>query len=296
MQVPTRLSLYRGLLAASLVAASLAAQAQTQSVTWRLVVFDPDPSRAPLAVQAVTQALEAFGRVGKNVGLLPSPLPDLPGKPAYKMFQMGPFIQRVMTCDEAYARVDNGSTAGTRLGTVSESYVGCVFPSAVGTRMVLTFERAKSGDSIGGAILNMMAKTIQGSDEERARKLSDGVLANMRKVLPELLVDTIELPGMAAERPDGAQVDSLLAAATKKPPAAVVAAPGNTLVTVVHDLDLLPRLATRVVGMAAGCVQWDLPIDAVGPSRLRDLYSDDRDAAASVEPTPTVPSVRWARA
>lgn len=226
MQIRARLNAAsRSLLAAGVLAASLAAQAQTQTVTWRVVVFDPDPNRVQLTVQAVTEALEAFGRVSKNVGLLPSPLPELPGKPGYKTFQMGPYSQRIMTCDDAYARIDNGSTLGNQIGVISETYAGCVFPSAAGTRVVFTFERAKSGASLSGAILNLMAKTIQGSDEERARKLSDGVLANMRKVLPTLLVDTVELPGLAPERPDGAQVDSLLAAATKKPPAVAAAAP-----------------------------------------------------------------------
>lgn len=219
------------LVAAGLLVTGLAAQAQTQSVTWRLVVFDPDPARAPQAVQAVSQALDAFGRTAKSVGLLPSPLPQQPGSPSFKVFRMGPYSQRVMTCDDAYARIDNGSTAGNRLGGVSESYMGCVFPSAAGTRMVLTFERAKSGNSIGGAIVNMMAKTIQGTDEERARKVSGEVLASMRQVLPELLIESIELPGAAPERPDGAQVDRLLATAAGKPssvPAAATMAAATT--------------------------------------------------------------------
>lgn len=50
------------------------------------------------------------------------------------------------------------------------------------------------------------------------------------------------------------------------------AARGQTLVTVVHDLELLPALATRVIGLAHGAVRWDLPLGAVSDSALRDLY------------------------
>lgn len=46
----------------------------------------------------------------------------------------------------------------------------------------------------------------------------------------------------------------------------------RTLVTVVHDPQLLPVLATRVIGVADGQLQWDLPIDSVGPERLQALY------------------------
>lgn len=58
-----------------------------------------------------------------------------------------------------------------------------------------------------------------------------------------------------------------------------VAGPGRTLLTVVHDLDLLPRLATRVIGMAAGRLQWDLPIDDVAPPLLNALYGHCPDIA-----------------
>lgn len=48
---------------------------------------------------------------------------------------------------------------------------------------------------------------------------------------------------------------------------------GSTLLTVVHDLDLLPLLATRVIGMAEGRVCWDLPNSDVTPTLLQDLYA-----------------------
>jgi len=47
---------------------------------------------------------------------------------------------------------------------------------------------------------------------------------------------------------------------------------GRTLVSVVHDTELLPLLATRVIGIAGGELQWDLPIEALEPGRLEALY------------------------
>jgi phosphonate transport system ATP-binding protein len=60
----------------------------------------------------------------------------------------------------------------------------------------------------------------------------------------------------------------------------------QTLVTVVHDLDLIPALATRVIGLAQGEVRWDLPLDRVSDALLRDLY-DTR-----CPPTPPTPQSR----
>ena len=47
---------------------------------------------------------------------------------------------------------------------------------------------------------------------------------------------------------------------------------GRTLISVVHDPELLPVLATRVIGVAGGEVQWDLAIEAVRPENLHELY------------------------
>lgn len=69
---------------------------------------------------------------------------------------------------------------------------------------------------------------------------------------------------------------------------AVAAAPGRTLLTVVHDLELLPVLATRVIGMAEGRVRWDRPLDAVTPSLLQALY--DRHAADVTTAAPSEPA------
>jgi phosphonate transport system ATP-binding protein len=51
----------------------------------------------------------------------------------------------------------------------------------------------------------------------------------------------------------------------------VVRERGATLVCVVHDLDLLPRLADRAIALRHGTVAADMAVDAGTPERLREL-------------------------
>lgn len=53
------------------------------------------------------------------------------------------------------------------------------------------------------------------------------------------------------------------------------AAEGRTLVSVVHQPDLLPLLADRVIGVSAGRVAFDLPREAVSAQVLESLYRAD---------------------
>jgi phosphonate transport system ATP-binding protein len=103
--------------------------------------------------------------------------------------------------------------------------------------------------------------------DTRADRLSGGerqkvALARLQLQRPRLLL---------ADEPTAA----LDPAATREVSQALLAEaqqPGRTLITVVHDLDLLPVLATRVVGIAQGRVRWDRSVHDVTPSLLRGLY------------------------
>lgn len=71
---------------------------------------------------------------------------------------------------------------------------------------------------------------------------------------------------------------------------AVAAEPGRTLLTVVHDLELLPMLATRVIGIAEGRIRWDRPLAEVTQPVLQALYERHGDAATAdrSDPIPTI--------
>ncbi len=72
--------------------------------------------------------------------------------------------------------------------------------------------------------------------------------------------------------------------------------PGRTLITVVHDPELLPLLATRVIGMAAGRVQWDRPIGDITAPVLQDLYGRRTGEAAARHEHGHTPVTRLAHA
>ncbi len=77
---------------------------------------------------------------------------------------------------------------------------------------------------------------------------------------------------------------------------AVAEEPGRTRLTVVHDLERLPLLATRVIGIADGRVRWDRPIAEVTPALLQALYERRADDQAP-SPLPQPANVfRLARA
>lgn len=103
--------------------------------------------------------------------------------------------------------------------------------------------------------------------DTRADRLSGGerqkvALARLQLQQPRLVL--ADEPTAALDPSATHQVCDALAALAR--PA------GRTLVSVVHDPELLPLLATRVIGIAEGEVQWDLPLNRLTPDRLAALY------------------------
>jgi len=125
--------------------------------------------------------------------------------------------------------------------------------------------------------------------DTRADRLSGGerqkvALARMQLQRPRLLL--ADEPTSALDPAATTQVCHALRA--------LAAEPGRTLITVVHDLALLPLLATRVIGMADGRVQWDRPIDALSASWLQELYERRAVEPATAEDHRPAPAARLA--
>ncbi len=115
--------------------------------------------------------------------------------------------------------------------------------------------------------------------DTRTDKLSGGErqkvsLARLRLQHARLVL--ADEPTSALDPHATAQVCAALLAAT--------AAPDHTLVTILHHLELLPALATRVLGMADGHIQWDLPLHAVDDAVLNALY--ESTPGGTVPPAP----------
>lgn len=110
----------------------------------------------------------------------------------------------------------------------------------------------------------------------RADRLSGGErqkvsLARLRLQRPQLLL---------ADEPTSA-LDPL--AAQQACDALVTLAAQATLLTVVHDTELLPRLADRVIGLKEGRLIFDVPLKDLSPDLLRHLYEtgDPADGCCS---------------
>lgn len=111
----------------------------------------------------------------------------------------------------------------------------------------------------------------------RADRLSGGERQKVglaRLTLQRARLVLADEPTSALDPSATAQVCTLLRSAAQRE--------GRTLVTVVHDLDLLPALATRVIGLAQGSIQWDLPLDRVDDAALRDLYASPAPHGAAI--------------
>jgi phosphonate transport system ATP-binding protein len=63
-------------------------------------------------------------------------------------------------------------------------------------------------------------------------------------------------------------------------------AQGATLLSVVHNTDLLAPLADRVIGLANGEIVFDVPVHGITPQRLQALYTDTPPYAYLRAPTP----------
>jgi len=160
-----------------------------------------------------------------------------------------------------------------------------------GAQALRSWCRWYSRDLVAEADSALAALGLAARGDTRADRLSGGerqkvALARLQLQRPRLLL--VDEPTSALDPAATQEVCLALLA--------VAAEPDRTLLTVVHNLDLLPLLATRVIGMAEGRARWDRPMTDVTPSLLQALYERRTDEAAQAAPPEPAHLIRWARA
>jgi len=160
-----------------------------------------------------------------------------------------------------------------------------------GAQAVRSLFRWYPKDLVAEADAALAALGLGDRGDTRADRLSGGerqkvALARLQLQQPRLLL---------ADEPTSA-LDPAATQAVCHALTAVAAAPGRTLLTVVHDLELLPLLATRVIGMADGRVHFDRPLGEAAPALLQSLYQRQTAEVAPAAPSDPTPVIRLASA
>ncbi len=195
---------------------SVGAQAQQQSVSYRLNLFHEasTPEEAKLAAELDEAVIGDRIRPQKLIGMYPDELAPTPASPSYKSVGVGPISQQVLRCDGAYAQFNAAKDTGSNpLGGSGERYTGCVFVSKAGIRSAIVIERYTRADgSIFGGIIGGISNAMQGDDAEWGEKAVNKILEAYKQRVPNALVELIETP-KRLEKPDGEKVGTLLKAA-----------------------------------------------------------------------------------
>jgi phosphonate transport system ATP-binding protein len=160
-----------------------------------------------------------------------------------------------------------------------------------GAQAVRSWCRWYPQDLIAEADAALAALGLGDRGDTRADRLSGGerqkvALARLQLQRPRLLL---------ADEPTSA-LDPAATREVCQALCSVAAAPGRTLLTVVHDLELLPVLATRVIGMAEGRVRWDRPLCEVTPSLLQALFERHAGDVPPAVPSESAPVIRFVNA
>lgn len=206
--------------------ASFSANAQTQTTTSRLYLFNPDSTDIKNSIEGLEEAIKTRTvRPSKKLGLVPNTLPDRPNEPSSKAFHMGPITVNMLDCGDAYGQIaTSGTTDGGLLGSSGERFFGCAYLSKSGIRLAVILEQnTRSSSGLLGSLMTGIRDSIRGDDQKFGRESFDKMVAAIRQKAPGVLVELVELPGGDISRPDGEQVVAILnkAAPSTIPPAVI---------------------------------------------------------------------------
>lgn len=190
-------------------AADIRDQLNVQTSKAELVV----PNAQPQDVGAqVKDALSLFAIPSSyNVHSIPSPLPARPLAPTLKdlVIQGQPVSE--YQCRDGYAEVTKTpAPIKNPFMFAAERVQACLYPFERGVKIYLIFTSVKKTESLTSGLFNGITNAIRGKDEDYNAKRLKEEIAAIRKNLPQLLVEKIDVPGVALEEPDKDAVAKLI--------------------------------------------------------------------------------------
>ena len=186
-------------------------QMNIQTGKAELVIADMEPGAV---ANQIKEAISQFAiPVSLNYRSQPSEIPARPDEPVPKQV----FIQGAAAieyqCPTAYAEiVKSPAPVNNRLAYVKEFMQVCLYRFQKGTKAYVIFTRGRKTESLTSGLFNGITNAIQGTDGERiAGQLQENITA-IRKNIPTVLVERVEVPGMPLQEPDKAAVAALIPA------------------------------------------------------------------------------------
>lgn len=170
-----------------------------------------------------------------------------------------------------------------RLTVLENVLLGCLARN----RSMRTWARLFPAVEIGRAEVLLATVGLAGRGAMRADRLSGGerqkvAIARMLLQRPRLIL---------ADEPTSA-LDPAAAIAIAETLSASAKNRGATIVTVVHEPDLLPAVADRVIGLRGGRIAFDLPVALVTKAMLDALYGNLRPTSSGSGEDHAVSSMR----
>lgn len=175
-----------------------AAYGEAEMTVSRLYLINPDPNDVSNSIDAIEAAVKTMDiSPSRQVGLMPSVLPDKPGEIENQQMHFGPMTFNVRGCGGAsYAQVGTQSSFGNALGSQSDITFGCLYLSKDAIRMAIVFEqKSASGNSLTGWISSGIKHAVRGNDKEYANKIFNKMIDAVREKVPNVLVELEEVPG-----------------------------------------------------------------------------------------------------
>lgn len=184
---------------------------QTEVVTGKAELVVPGMTAQQVAAQ-VKDALSQWA-IPANVNFrsMPSTIPARPDEPSstQKYYDGAPAVS--YQCGTAYAEITKlPPPVKNPFAFIAEGLQACVYPFQKGAKVYLLHTRVKKLESLTSGLFGGITKAIQGTDDEWITKQMNENIASIKKNIPNLLVEKIEIPGAETQQPDKEAVAALI--------------------------------------------------------------------------------------